>query len=357
VCNTSATQTFAVGSSRDSGSLSLSLNAANSLAYQALSDSNSSQKLNISVVVAEWSLIAAATLGIVAPAGQMSIFVNSVASNNLSSIRLAYFSANYILTTLTGLGYVSSAIPNTPANDYWTFYLGYTPLGQFTESWIAISFLPTGEIDWGHTSLSDFEYANNLIAPTINVVRIATGDPSFDVWKLMNWLMVSYYWIWLYDFGEVAPTYYNYTTQGLPNFTAPLPSKSTNNIFVNETLFEIYSSYLRQTIFPFLATYEPGIELPEFLPLNDENTLHPVDMSLLRSYSCTERRPKGWVSLVISVMTADYALIFGMYHMIKWIAGWWHNRGKKDGKSLKARLTVSKCMRRMRRYQRNRRSI
>lgn len=107
------------------------------------------------------------------------------------------------LKQLTILANVNS-IPNTPAGDSWNLYLGYTPAGSFTETLLPITFLPTGEIDMSASSQS-LDTANAILAPTIDAMRLQTGDPEFDFWKFMNWVVVSYYWLFLYDFGQTSP--------------------------------------------------------------------------------------------------------------------------------------------------------
>jgi hypothetical protein len=158
---------------------------------------------------------------------------------------------------------------------------------------------------------------------------------SLDVWRLLNWVIVSYYWISLFDFGQTAPTYYrsSYVLDDFPNFTEPISYTSVNNIFVNDTLFGIYSSTLRDEILPFLQLFDPTFSLPEFLPLDLDNALQPIGMSLLRSYSCVERQLKGWFTVAISVFVADYALIGGAYTVVAFIAGWWQKRRNIHGKS------------------------
>lgn len=196
---------------------------------------------------------------------------------------------------------------------------------------IPISFLPTGEIDTNHTSLADFHKANALLAPTASYMASITKNTAFDLWKLINWVFVSYYWIFLADLGQTATTVY---PQAL-NYDNSVQYSSENNIFVNETLFEIYSSYLKESILPLLRLMRPGLTLPEFLPLDDNNRLQPIDISLLRSYSCLERQLKGWASATISILVADYALIAGPYKLFIFVAGWLqrrrHNRNLFNG--------------------------
>lgn len=174
--------------------------------------------------------------------------------------------------------------------------------------------------------------ANDLLAPTIKLLRSATGDPGFDIYQLFNWMYVSYYWIFLSDFGQIAPTYYDSTPSGTgPDFSSPIFYSSTNNIFINQSLFRIYSSYLNNTIMPVLIQLGYANPLPEFLPLDSDNILKPVNMSFVRSYSCLQRQLKGGLSVVVSVLVADYAFIAGAYTLVVFCAGW---RGRKlsDGK-------------------------
>lgn len=227
------------------------------------------------------------------------------------------------------------SLPNTPAGDSWVLYVGYTQEGTIDEQLIPITFLPNGDIDNSTTSDQTLESANNLLSETISYIRSIAQDSTFDIWQLLNWIIVSYYWIFLYDFGQTEPTYYQYTVLGLPNFTEPVRYSSTNNIFVNNTLFITYSSYLRNVIFPMMRLHEPGfLLLPQFLALDDHNSLQSTGTSFLRSYSCVQRQLKNWVSVIISVLVADYALIIGAYSLVVWCAGKWQKYNNPNGNYL-----------------------
>jgi hypothetical protein len=229
---------------------------------------------------------------------------------------------------------------NTPADDYWTLFFEYNVPGEIFERGIPITFLPTMEIDSTRTSTQNLVDVSNLLSPSISLIQAATGDETFDIFdtlKLLNWIVVSYYWLFLYDFGQLAPLQYN-VTGWIPNFTQPYIFSSTNNIFVNETLFDIYSSYMRNTLFPYLNAFEtmigaPNLVLPEFMPLSPNNTLQKMNVTFLRSYSCLERHLFGWGTVLVSVFVADYAFITGAYLAVMFIAGWWQTRGKPEGKS------------------------
>lgn len=216
--------------------------------------------------------------------------------------------------------------PNTPAGDYWFLYIVYTTDETIGEVRIPIAFLPTGEIDTTHTTTGNLTIANELLAPTIAIVRLLTGDSSFDLWKLLNWMFVGYYWAFLADLRQVAPTAYDRTVANNP---LPVTYASTNNVFVNETLFNIYSIYIQETILPIIQSFGSDISLFQWLvPLNNITRLYTTETTFLRTYSCSKREKKVWVSLLISVVAADYALIVGTYRLFLFIMGW--NQRRKD---------------------------
>jgi hypothetical protein len=319
VCNTSAGQVVALSSSRETTPYSTSLNVYETSTYQQLLVNNTGP-LNISAVLAEWTQAAALVFDLIVPVGKISILSPSVVANNLSDIRLGFVGMPCLF-----FGNCVDSIINTPADGSWTLSLGYTPSGS-TESVLSITFLPTGEIS-GSTSTQDLTIATNLLAPTINAVRSITGDSQFNIdqfFQLFNWITISYYWILLYDLGQTAPTYYGYTQSGV-DFSSPIFYPSTNNIFVNDSLFNIYSSYLTNTIIPVLSHYD--VNLPtDFLPVGSNNTLQPSSTTFLRSYSCLQKQIKGALSATVSVIVADYAFIAGAYSLVVFCVGWWQSK-------------------------------
>ena len=184
-----------------------------------------------------------------------------------------------------------------------------------------------------HTSPENLTTANNLLAPTIQLMREATGDSTFDFWRFINWIYVTYYWGFLADIGLSAPTAYDFTNStppaAVPFPSAAVPFPSTNNIFVNETLFQVYFEYYNSTILPILVAQSFGQPPPVLL--NDETRFEPIQKTLLRSYICSKRETKGPLSLIISVIAGGYALIVGAYKVVLIITGWWQKR-KDDGK-------------------------
>jgi hypothetical protein len=216
---------------------------------------------------------------------------------------------------------------NTPAGDYWTLFVGVISTETYGyEMPYPISFLPTGEIDVIHTPLESLRNITLILEPTITLMRHISGDPAFNIWKLLNFMFVSYYWLLLGDLGEIAPTAYNFSISDSPQTTI-LPS--TNNIFINETLFHIYSEYILNTIIPLFNKFfsvDSGSDLLPLIPLNDVTRFRPFETTFLRSYSCGKRQKKYWVNLIISVFAADYALLAGSYSILVMVLSWSQKR-------------------------------
>jgi hypothetical protein len=264
----------------------------------------------------------------------MSVFQSSLVAYNLSSIQFAYYACALPSSCLTNLIVDSKGVPNTPADDHWAIQFAYTPLGDWQETSFLISFLPTGEIDWSRTTKADLKTANTILAPSINQLQILTGSTdSFGFWKFISWIVISNHWLLLYDFGQVAPTY---SDIDLISYNQPQNFASTNNIFINNTLFENFAAYLEEVPLQILNNYLNGTRLPnpQFVALDDHNSLQPFETTILRSYSCVERRLKGWVSAAISVLAADYAFIVGGYKVLVLLIGTWLKHIDKDGMSI-----------------------
>jgi hypothetical protein len=215
---------------------------------------------------------------------------------------------------------------NTPAGDYWALVVSVTTERYGSETQYPIFFLPTGEIDPIHTPPEILGNVTLILEPTIALMRSMSGDPAFDIWKLFNFLVVGGYWLLLADLGEIAPTAYNIT---IPDSPRTIIYPSTNNIFINETLFQIYSEYILNTLIPlFNNVYHvnSGPDLLPLIPLNDATRFRPFETTLLRSYSCGSRERKYWVNLIISIIAADYALIAGSYKLLVMILSWSQRR-------------------------------
>src|SRR5437762_9167662 len=112
-----------------------------------------------------------------------------------------------------------------------------------------------------------------------------------------------------------------------PDFSRAIRYPNTNNIFINNTLFSIYSNILRRQIDPLMNLSITST----FAPLDDTNRFTPFESSFQRSYACEVRRLKTPVTAIISVVVAAYALIRGGYMLFISLAAWYEKRGEHTG--------------------------
>jgi hypothetical protein len=247
-----------------------------------------------------------------------------------------------LITTLSlssDIGNIDRA-HNTPANDSWTLSLTFSqtsnnkaditdPISQI----LRIVFRATGEIDYTQTTPGDLNMANTILSPVIDFMEVAsavTGIP-IDPWRCINWIFVSIYWTLLADLGQLAPTTYaplKNPTFYRDDFSTAWRHASTNNIFVNETLYKIYTDLLLETILPCLnMTVPPG----GIAPLSDTNQLTLGVPTFRRSYTCSVRVWRAPLTAFVSILVAQYALIRGGYAIFFFIAGWYQKRKTSKG--------------------------
>ena len=182
--------------------------------------------------------------------------------------------------------------------------------------------------------MTNLTRANNLFAPTIRALLTTAnqvGLESIDLWQLINWMFVTQYWTLLYDFGEIQPTIYK-RNDTIPRVFIPYVFPETNNIFINETLFEIYARYFRDTVIPLLTgMYQPDLT---FQPLGANNRLRSTAVAFDMAYYCIESELKSPLSLVIALLVADLSMFQTAYTVIKGIVGSWQKKkNPKDGAS------------------------
>jgi hypothetical protein len=194
------------------------------------------------------------------------------------------------------------------------------------EEVIEVTFLANGSIDYSITNQTYLDEVNELLAPTISATQTVFNDPNLDIWQLFNFAIVSIYWIFLADFGQIAPTTYPYNQsavwQGYPNFTSPTQYPPTNNIFYDENLFTHYGLYLFETVLPFVEKeYNIQVNLTGVTstgPLNQQ--IEPIPMTFIRGYNCSQRQLKEWVSLLVTVIVADVTFLSTAYFCLIWLA-------------------------------------
>ena len=181
------------------------------------------------------------------------------------------------------------------------------------------------------TTSHEFELANIILGPTITLLRNQTFQPDFDMWKLMNWIFVTYYWTFLGDLGQISPTtYVPWNQWANANFSQATFHTASNNIFVNESLFEVYTKYMNETLLPLLLYGGIG----EINPLSTENQLTWEPTTFIRGYDCTERQLKSAVSFIFGVFATLWAVMHVFYTFVKWITGKFARWDTERGNSL-----------------------
>jgi hypothetical protein len=293
------------------------------------------EPLNITNALTVWRMIFQALLPEVADLG---IF-NS--TSNAASLGLS-FGGIFIEKLYLNLGPYAN---NTPADGGWYIKVGNTDLWGDSQEGINIVFLPTGEVD---KSTENLDFVNSQF--DVAIKKTFDNNPE-NFWRFVNWFFVSEYWLTLYDCGQIAPMSYEYNSQKQVNLSLPKSFNEMYNIFVNNTLFQIYQSYLREIVVPIFgehlglnrASNSSNYILPQFASLNDTNQLQPVNETIYREYSCAKRQIKSWFSLIISVFAANYAIIAGAYKILIFIC-----EGFQKQKDRSASISLSRLISRKR---------
>jgi hypothetical protein len=228
---------------------------------------------------------------------------------------------------------------NTPAEGSWTCFVKYIFVNSSLENnFVEISFLPTGEIDRTRTSNKSEILANTLLEAAISPIRNIAQQKGvdFDFWTFINFVLVSEYWGILLSLGQNQITEYPSSSDfwnSAPNttseFSEPVSYDSNYNIFVNATLFNIYSSYLSNTLLP-LSDVPPI----SFEPLSDQNQFRVEPTTFLRSYTCQVMEAKEPFVAFFSVITTVYVFTAGPFHFIVFVAGYLKTRNNKEGRRM-----------------------
>lgn len=220
---------------------------------------------------------------------------------------------------------------NTPANDNWTMSIHFMRSNSSNVDVLRIVYLATGEIDIHRTPERDFWTANVILFPWIQLLKSVRAD--FDIWTLLNWIFVTCYWLTLADLGQESPTLYaplkdqSYIRDDL---STGIQYPSRNNIFMNNTLFTTYSSFLQDVILPLLLIPSPS---QGFAPLDIENRFQASPTTFRRSYICTTRQWKAPLSAMFAILVTIYTFISGGYTLFIMCASWYQRRKDMDGRS------------------------
>jgi hypothetical protein len=148
-------------------------------------------------------------------------------------------------------------------------------------------------------------------------------SPDIPFIDILSWTFYVLQCVTLYDFGQL----YEFSSGPEPVPSTPSKLAIEPNIFHNATAFENYNSFLFDVICPLLDIENNSIINP--LPLSDKNRFQATGSSLNETYTCSQRQLKTWLSLSISVLSADTALILGAYGLFIFATGYFQERRDK----------------------------
>ena len=170
---------------------------------------------------------------------------------------------------------------------------------------------------------SNLREASSLLGVTYTVDQPGApyipGAPYMgeNFWTTLNWVFTVWYWAALYDFGQLSDS-----------------TLDLEGIFSNNTLVQRYAAVANEFVFPVAEFVAPfyGTNLTA-LPLNATNKVEDVPTPLQQTYSCTQRQLRGWLTVAIFLIVADYTFALGAYNVFILIAGWWQKRKDDAGNS------------------------
>ena len=287
----------------------------------AMQLTSSPEPLNLTSTMNVMYSVLLQLLEFISPSLGTSLLYPSLASSSLSSFSLFYYRMRSLLISLIS-DYILDDF-NTMASDSWIVLFQYTRNNETTPSTIPIYFLPTGEIDTTRTSESELSAVETILAPGLKLLNQTALQQGVkvDFWKLVNFIFVEYHWLMLANLGQISPTIYApIAFPAAPewyrvNFTQVRSYPPINNIFINETLFEIYTNYLRDPILPLL-----NYPSPEFAPLGPGNSLQSEETTFIKSYNCQVRKLKAPVVAIFAIVTSVAVFITGPYAIVIWVA-------------------------------------
>jgi hypothetical protein len=341
ICNTSADQSLLLYGSKYSGI---------NLGHYARFDHLQQGTVNITTAMDVWVTALAQVMSLFHPFDGTSVLFPVLGAQNLSYLSILYYGITILRAVQANEDNILSST-NTPADGSWTCVVRYIPKTGQDNNFLGIGFLPTGEIDRTQTSNVSEASANTLLGPAISSVRLKAERKGLklDFWRFINFFFVSNYWFLLLSLGQDHTTLYPSSSvshgSDLLNyeFSKAKSYDSNYNIFLNATLFEIYSSHLSNTVLPLLDL--PSIT---FEPLSEQNRLELTNRTLLRSYTCQVRQQKEPFTAFFSVITTVYVFTTGPFHLIMFIATFFKTRNNKEGpspvQSIKAVLIYSEFL-------------
>jgi hypothetical protein len=189
-----------------------------------------------------------------------------------------------------------------------------------------LRFLATGEMDTStppnRKEIWDITNASRILAPAMKV----SGLDGLKFWELIGRTFSMFYWLYLADFGQVSAIANRFSDVSRSDGQGSIVYPATNNIFVNQSLYQNYFEYIQGGQFPFNSK-----------PLNHLNEspvppLQSMPVTFLQSYSCQRLELKSAISLLISIITADYPFLVLGYTLSMWVASKLEKR-RRDSKT------------------------
>lgn len=135
-----------------------------------------------------------------------------------------------------------------------------------------------------------------------------------------------WYWLSLADFGITEDNCFDL-------------DGTSSNPFVNGTLFDSYNGFMRTVALPYIFGNGTPYTMDPSATIGPENQLQSSMLPFLQTYTCSQRQLKGWLSLLVSVVAADVALILGAYNLFIFVATYLQKRS--EGKGIDLRLKIA----------------
>ena len=251
--------------------------------------------------------------------------------SNYSSVQIVYGpeSPNYLYQGVSGMDY------GPIGGGMWALDFDLTPSNGSDAQSSTLFYFPDGNI----------ANASGIPSPPC-FVEWNCIDNHF--WEALGLIFAARYWLYLADFGQIYPTWY--PIHDILEYPSVLPS--TNNIFVNATLYELTMNIINAASTSTEGQsncYEMGPVNPPWAFNISDNLLLEEDnlVVFFQNYYCQQRQLKAPINLLLNVAAADYALIAGAYNLIVLVASWIEKCRKEGSSTSLANLTCSKLLRRL----------
>jgi hypothetical protein len=139
---------------------------------------------------------------------------------------------------------------------------------------------------------------------------------------------VTGYWNALGEFSEVTlTTALPVNDSYLRNASTSIRHSTKNNIFLNSTLYGIYTSFMTDTVIPLLDMPLPARGIAALDPELAERYI-VVETFFIRTLFRKVRRLKSPFVAIVAFAVAEYAFINAGYNVLMLIATWYQKRNR-----------------------------